>query len=116
MSELQIYDLEYINQMTLTEFNFRMHANEFVQLKNEFERYKLAFAIRDAAATKNVGTKKEPKEEYIFKTPNDVLDYEENYNRIKEGKSIRFASEREDYEPNAALYDLIAEFNKGGAK
>jgi hypothetical protein len=111
MSELQIYDLEYINQMTLTEFNYRMHANEFIQLKREFERYKLAFAIRDAAATKNVGTEKEPKEEYIFKSPNDVLDYEENYKRIKEGKAIRFASEREDYEPNAALYDLIAEFN-----
>ncbi len=97
--------------MTLTEFNYRMHANEFIQLKREFERYKLAFAIRDAAATKNVGTEKEPKEEYIFKSPNDVLDYEENYKRIKEGKSIRFASERDDYEPNAALYDLIAEFN-----
>lgn len=115
MSELNITDMNFINEMTLTEFNYRMYANEFVQLKNEFERYKLAFAIRDAAATKNVGTEKEPKEEYIFKTPNDVLDYEENYSRIKEGKSIRFATEREDYEPNSALFDLIAEFNKGGA-
>lgn len=111
MSELSIYDMNYINNMTLTEFNYRMHANEFIQLKNEYERYKLAFAIRDASATENRGTDKNPDERYIFKSVNDVLDYEENYRRIKEGKPIRFASERDDYEPNEALYNLIAEFN-----
>ena len=111
MSEFNIYDLDFINQMTLTEFNYRMYANEFIQLKNEYERYKLAFAIRDASATENRGTDRKPDERYIFKTANDVLDYEENYRRIKEGKTIRFASERDDYQPNSALYDLIAEFN-----
>ncbi|HCT0366118.1 TPA: hypothetical protein LQO49_002502, partial [Staphylococcus pseudintermedius] len=61
MSDLKMTSLKQINEMTLTEFNYRMYALRFDVLKEEYERYKLAFAIRDAAATKNEGTEKEPK-------------------------------------------------------
>lgn len=66
MSTLGITDLNVIEQMTLTEYNYRMYAKEYEMLTQEFERYKLAFAIRDAAATKNVGTENKPKEEYVL--------------------------------------------------
>ncbi|SUL34339.1 phi 11 orf41 [Staphylococcus aureus] len=57
MSTLGITDLNVIEQMTLTEYNYRMYAKEYEMLTQEFERYKLAFAIRDAAATKMLGQK-----------------------------------------------------------
>ncbi|WP_267814073.1 hypothetical protein [Staphylococcus aureus] len=113
MSTLGITDLNVIEQMTLTEYNYRMYAKEYEMLTQEFERYKLAFAIRDAAATKKVGTENKPKEEYVFNNANDVLPYEENIQRLNEGKDIRFSSERDEYEPqNNEFFKVIAEFNK----
>ncbi|UTT55209.1 hypothetical protein [Staphylococcus equorum] len=50
MSELGIYDLKEIEVMTLTEFNYRMYAREYEMLKEEYDIYRLAFAIRDAKA------------------------------------------------------------------
>lgn len=112
MSDLNMKSLSEINNMTLTEFNYRMYALQFDNLKDEFERYKLAFAIRDAAATKNEGTEKHPKEVYRFNNANDILDYGANYERLLEGKQIAFTSELEDIEPeNNALYKAIAEIN-----
>lgn len=59
MSELKIYDLDYIDHMTLREFNYRMYALEYERLKQDMEMYKLAFAIRDAQAEeKRPGGKK----------------------------------------------------------
>ena len=52
MSKLKIYDLDVIEQMTLREFNYRMYALEYEQLDKDMDMYKLAFAIRDAAAEK----------------------------------------------------------------
>ena len=52
MSKLKIYDLDVIEQMTLREFNYRMYALEYEQLDRDMDMYKLAFAIRDAAAEK----------------------------------------------------------------
>ena len=48
MSELGIYDMKEIEVMTLTEFNYRMYAREYEMLKEEYDIYRLAFAIRDA--------------------------------------------------------------------
>lgn len=113
MAELNITDLKQIEQMTLSEYNYRMYALEFVYLRKEFERYKTAFAIRDAAATKNVGTDKEPKEEYVFKTVTDVIDYSDNYERLTRGEPIRFTDELEDIEPRQIeLYNVIADINR----
>ncbi|HEJ9220868.1 TPA: hypothetical protein SML88_002871, partial [Staphylococcus aureus] len=54
-----------------------------------------------------------PKEEYVFNNANDVLPYEENIQRLNEGKDIRFSSERDEYEPqNNEFFKVIAEFNK----
>ncbi|HGH0728315.1 TPA: hypothetical protein ACJHGX_001393 [Staphylococcus pseudintermedius] len=112
MSDLKMTSLKQINEMTLTEFNYRMYALRFDVLKEEYERYKLAFAIRDAAATKNEGTEKEPKEVYRFKSPNDILDYEVNYNRLLDGKEIVFTDELEEVEPeNNNFFKTIAEIN-----
>lgn len=113
MSDLKITSLEEINKLTLREFHFRMWALELDVLRSEFERYKLAFAIRDAAATKNVGTEKNPDHVYHYQTANDILDYEVNYRRILEGKSIEFANENDEVSPNEnALLQAIANANK----
>ena len=59
MSKLKIYDLDVIERMTLREFNYRMYALEYEQLDRDMDMYKLAFAIRDAAAEKrNVAVKR----------------------------------------------------------
>ncbi|GAA8615346.1 hypothetical protein ACUXLE_000545 [Staphylococcus epidermidis] len=113
MSDLGIMTLSEINAMTLTEFNYRMYALSFDILRKEHDLYKLAFAIRDASATKNVGTEKKPKEAYVFKTVNDILDYEYNYKRLLEGKRIIFNNEKEEVTPEqTALFEVIAEINK----
>lgn len=105
--------LSEINNMTLTEFNYRLYALRFNLLRKEYELYKLAFAIRDAAATKNIGTEKKPKETYVFKTVNDIIDYEYNYKRLMEGKEIVFGNEIEEVTPEQnALLEVIAEINK----
>lgn len=113
MSELNIKSLKEINNLTLSEFNYRMYALRFEILRKEYDLYKLAFAIRDAAATKNIGTEKKPKEAYVFKSVNDIIDYEYNYKRLLEGKQIMFTNEKKeiDSEQNA-LFEVIAEINK----
>lgn len=113
MSDLKITRLADINNMTLTEFYYRMYALSFDVLKKEHDLYKLAFAIRDAATTKNVGTEKKPKEVYRFKSVKDILDYEYNYKRLLQGKSIVFKHEVEDISPEQnALLKVIAEINQ----
>lgn len=113
MTDLNIKRLDVINQMTLTEFNYRMYALHFELLRKEHDMYKLAFAIRDAASTKNVGTEKKPKEVYRFKSVQDILDYEYNYYRLLQGKDIVFSGNQiEDDEQQNALLEVIADINK----
>ncbi|EJD81825.1 hypothetical protein EX199_01060 [Staphylococcus epidermidis] len=113
MTDLNIKRLDVINQMTLTEFNYRMYALHFELLRKEHDMYKLAFAIRDAASTKNVGTEKKPKEVYRFKSVQDILDYEYNYYRLLQGKDIVFSGDQiEDDEQQNALLEVIADINK----
>ena len=59
MSKLKIYDLDVIERMTLREFNYRMYALEYEQLDRDMDMYKLAFAIRDAAAEKRGGKRRD---------------------------------------------------------
>lgn len=113
MSELNIKSLKEINNLTLSEFNYRMYALRFEILRKEYDLYKLAFAIRDAAATKNIGTEKKPKEAYVFKSVNDIIYYEYNYKRLLEGKQIMFTNEKKEIDPEQnALFEVIAEINK----
>ena len=81
MSKLKIYDLDVIEQMTLREFNYRMYALEYEQLDKDMDMYKLAFAIRDAAAEKETWRQK-GETEYRFKSANDIMHYQENIKRL----------------------------------
>ncbi|MEJ7218745.1 hypothetical protein [Staphylococcus gallinarum] len=88
MSELKIYDLKAIEQMTLTEFNYRMYALEYERLQEDYKIYKQAFAIRDAKSTKEVGSGKNKKQEYIFNSVNDLMDYNKNIKRLNRGEPV----------------------------
>lgn len=90
MSDLGIYDLDYIDTMTLREFNYRMYALEYELLKKEYETYKMAFAIRDVEAKREVGAGKNKKEEYILKSVNDLIDYQKNIKRLNKGQPVEF--------------------------
>ena len=113
MSKLKIYDLDVIERMTLREFNYRMYALEYEQLDRDMDMYKLAFAIRDAAAEKrNVVVKEET--EYRFKSADDIMHYQENIQRLNKGEPVKFASEAkfEENKPPKDLLQQIAELNK----
>lgn len=115
MSELGIYDIDHIDQMTLREFNYRMYALEYEQLKEEYSLYKLAFAIRDAKSTKEVGTGKNKKEQYIFGTVNDLIDYQKNVKRLNKGEQIELEnpeSSNEDDKPSLDVLKQIKNHNK----
>ena len=68
--------LRDVEMMTLSEFHYKYYAQEYIEIDNEYDLHKMAFLIRNAKATKNVGTDKNPKEEYLFKEFSDFFDYE----------------------------------------
>lgn len=114
MSEFGIYDLDSIEMMTLTEFNYRMYSLEYEKLKEEFETYKLAFAIRDAQAEQKKRGGKKGEVEYVFRGPNDIIDYENNVKRLNRGEPVKFGSEsrREANKPSLDVLKQIQQFNK----
>lgn len=114
MHEFDIWDKQRIDHMTLTEFNYMMYALEYKYLKRKHELYELAFAIRDAKSTKNVGTEKKPKEQYNFKGVGDILDLEKNYRRLNEGKPIVFEQDDKPERPSTDILKQIQQLNKGG--
>ncbi|REI04071.1 hypothetical protein DOS62_06685 [Staphylococcus felis] len=112
MSELEIYDMQVIDRMTLYEYYMRLWALERTRLREEYERYKLAFAIRNAKATENVGTKKDPKEKYVFESPEDIIDYAENLKRISRNEPLVFRYQGKDIQSNdKELLNLISDIN-----
>ena len=114
MSKLKIYDLDVIERMTLREFNYRMYALEYEQLDKDMDMYKLAFAIRDAAAEKKKRGGKKGETEYRFKSADDIMHYQENIKRLDRGEPVKFASESkfEENMPPKELLQQIAELNK----
>ncbi|WP_051744097.1 hypothetical protein [Halobacillus karajensis] len=70
--------------MTLSEFHYKYYAQEYKEIDNEYELHKMAFLIRNAKATKNVGTEKSPKEEFVFKDFKDFFNYEKALKLIDE--------------------------------
>ncbi|WP_200411919.1 hypothetical protein [Virgibacillus salexigens] len=68
--------------MTLTEFHYKRYAQEYKEIDKEYEMHKIAFLIRNAAATKEVGTGKNKKEEYEFKNFKDFFDYKKALKEI----------------------------------
>lgn len=114
MHEFDIWDKQRIDHMTLTEFNYMMYALEYKYLKRKHELYELAFAIRDAQSTKNVGTEKKPKEQYNFKGVGDILDLEKNYRRLNKGESMVFEQDDKPERPSVDILKQIQQINKGG--
>ncbi|MEX5849433.1 hypothetical protein [Staphylococcus saprophyticus] len=114
MSELNIYDLNYIEMMTLREFNYRMYALEYERLKEDMNMYKLAFAIRDAQAEEKKPGGKKGDTQYKFKGANDIIDYETNIKRLNRGEHVLYGSEsqKEDNKPSYDLLQQIANLNK----
>ena len=114
MHEFDIWDKQRIDHITLTEFNYMMYALEYKYLKRKHELYELAFAIRDAQSTKNVGTEKKPKEQYNFKGVADILDLEKNYRRLNKGESMVFEQDDKPERPSVDILKQIQQINKGG--
>lgn len=115
MSDLGIYDLDYIDTMTLREFNYRMYALEYELLKKEYETYKMAFAIRDVEAKREVGAGKNKKEEYILKSVNDLIDYQKNIKRLNKGQPVEFEnpdSKGDKDKPSLDVLKQIKNHNK----
>lgn len=88
MHVLGIKDLERIEQMTLSEYYYLMIAKKYERVDRLRDMYELAFAIRDAKGTENVGTDKHPKEQYRFKSSSDLFNYHENIKRVKNGEDM----------------------------
>lgn len=114
MSELNIYDLDYIDLMTLREFNYRMYALEYERLKQDMEMYKLAFAIRDAQAEEKRPGGKKGETQYKFGNADDIIDYQRNIERLNKGEPIKYGSEshKEDSKPSVDLLQQIANINR----
>ncbi|HHX0168282.1 hypothetical protein [Staphylococcus aureus] len=115
MSQLKIYDLKEIEQLTLTEYYYCMWAKEYERLDQIQQMFDLAFSIRNAQLTENVGTENKPEEKYMFNDTSDLLDYEENVKRLDEGLPIEFKERTKDIESAMTLKEklsLIAQVNK----
>ncbi len=115
MSQLKIYDLKEIERLTLTEYYYRMWAKEYERLDQIQQMFDLAFSIRNAQLTENVGTENKLEEKYMFNDASDLLDYEENVKRLDEGLPIEFKERTKDIESAMTLKEklsLIAQVNK----
>lgn len=98
--------------MTLTEFNYRMWAYEYEQLDKDMEMYKLAFAIRDAQYERKKRGGKKGEVEYVFKSANDIIDYEENIKRLNKGEGIKYGSDsKKEVNAPSDLLKMIANHN-----
>lgn len=114
MAFLGYKTIDEVNRMTLSEYFYRMYAREYQLLEELRQRYELAFAIRDVTATKNVGTEKKPKEEYIFKGIQDIIDYQSNIDRLNRGETIVFKG-NEVSKPSDNLRDMLFKFKNYNA-
>ncbi|WP_077621568.1 hypothetical protein [Sediminibacillus massiliensis] len=76
--------LHDIEQMTLTEFHYKRYAQEYKEVDKSYDLHHLAFLIRNAAATKTVGSGKNQREEYIYKAFEEFFDYEKILKAVDE--------------------------------
>lgn len=113
MSELGIYDMKEIELMTLTEFNYRMYAREYEMLKEEYDIYRLAFAIRDAKAEQKKKGGKKGENEYKFSSADDIVNYQENINRLNRGEPVQMgeSASKEDDKPSLDVLKQITAHN-----
>lgn len=113
MSELSIYDLKEIEVMTLTEFNYRMYAREYELLKEEYDMYRLAFAIRDAKAEQKRKGGKKGESDFRFGGADDIVHYQQNIERLNKGESVQMGEDgKEDDKPSLDILRQIRNHNK----
>ena len=114
MSELGIYDIKDIEVMTLTEFNYRMYAREYEMLKEEYDIYRLAFAIRDAKAEQKKKGGKKGESEFKFRGADDIIHYQENIDRLNRGEPVQMgeSASKEDDKPSLDVLKQIRNHNK----
>ncbi|WP_306974777.1 hypothetical protein [Alkalibacillus salilacus] len=75
--------LSDVEEMTLSEFHYKTHAQEYKEIDDMYRLHLAAFLNRNASATENKGTDKNPKEEYIFKKFEDFFDYEKAIKQVE---------------------------------
>ncbi|NBJ71346.1 MULTISPECIES: hypothetical protein [Clostridia] len=71
--------------MTLTEFLYKKYAQEYKEIDELYKLHLVAFLNRNATLTKNVGTDKKPKEEFVYKKFDDFFDYDRIIKQVDEG-------------------------------
>lgn len=113
MSELGIYDMKEIEMMTLTEFNYRMYAREYEMLKEEYDIYRLAFAIRDAKAEQKKKGGKKGESEFKFNSADDIINYQDNLDRLNRGEPVQMgdSGSKEDDKPSLDVLKQITAHN-----
>lgn len=78
-----VHRLADVEQMTLTEFFYQKHAQDYREVDREFHDSRMAFLYRNVQATKNTGTEKKPKEEYVYASFKDFYDYEKQLKELE---------------------------------
>lgn len=114
MSELGIYDIKEIEVMTLTEFNYRMYAREYEMLKEEYDIYRLAFAIRDAKSEQKKKGGRKDESEFKFSGADDIIHYQQNIERLNKGEPVQMGeeSETDDSMPSLDVLKQIKNHHK----
>lgn len=76
--------LRDVEMMTLSEFHYKRYAQEYKEIDDLYNMHLSAFLNRNVSATENVGTEKNPKEQYVFKNFEDFFDYEKALKKVDE--------------------------------
>lgn len=66
----------------------RDYAHMHRELKRTRDAHELAMLIRNAAATENVGSENEPKEQYIYGSLDDFFNYEKISEKVWDGLPV----------------------------
>ncbi|MDW4457564.1 hypothetical protein QI052_07055 [Staphylococcus saprophyticus] len=105
--------MKEIETMTLTEFNYRMYAREYEMLKEEYDIYRLAFAIRDAKAEQKKKGGKKGENEFKYNSADDIINYQDNLDRLNRGESVQMGdtASQEDDKPSLDVLKQITAHN-----
>lgn len=115
MSRLNRNNISEVDSMTLTEYYCLIHARNEQDLYQEYLNHRQAFLSREVNATKNVGTKNKPKEEYIFKKFDDFFDYEDAQKRLRNFET-ETKKQKETQMTQRQMAEKVAEMNRRKVK
>lgn len=115
MSRLNKSTISDVDNMTLTEYHCLIHARNEQDLYQEYVAHRQAFLSREVNATKNVGTSKKPKEEYIFKKFDDFFDYEKAQRQLRNFET-ESKKQKDEQVSRKQMADKVAEMNRRKAQ